>query len=166
METHASYHSPNLVTVVIAAIGVVMGIVALQESLSVPSGVSAKPPQAAAGIESATVAACRLCGVVESVRPLELHATPGVTIRGLGDDLMSVIGVVAAVLTGNRLEQPAARSALNEVTVRFEDGSTRAVTTYGGRKWERGDRVKVVQGRIHAMVSGLPEGATLATSVP
>jgi hypothetical protein len=43
-------------------------------------------------------------------------------------------------------------TSVYEVTVRFEDGSSRVLTSVGTRAWVRGDRVKVIRGRIEPNV--------------
>jgi hypothetical protein len=62
---------------------------------------------------------------------------------------MSVLVVTMGALTGTRFPHGVAPS-VQEITVRFDDGSSDVVKMAGEPKWERGDRVKVIQGRIHA----------------
>ena len=72
--------------------------------------------------------------------------------RDLGDDLTTVLAVVASALTGNRFAEEPKATSVYEVTVRFEDGSSRVLTSVGTRAWVRGDRVKVIRGRIEPNV--------------
>ena len=136
-----------MLTIAAAVLGA--GIVAVQEWRPL-AGIQEKAPQSEAGRGSLSASACRRCGVIESVRGTERPGAPGpgVTLRGVGDDLMSVLVVTMAALTGTRFPHGVA-PAIQEITVRFDDGSSDVMKIAGEPKWERGDRVRVIQGRIH-----------------
>ena len=92
----------------------------------------------------AAASVCRRCGVIESVSSMDtarIGSTAGVAIRGFGDELMSVLALVAGALIGNL--NTANKTAIQEVTVRFEDGTMRVFRIAGGPRWQSGDRVKV-----------------------
>jgi hypothetical protein len=154
MATRANHDDPALgiLIVTIAAVLFGLAIVALQEWTPLLRGLESAIPTARGPESTPASGVCLRCGVIESVRSMdkaELRRASGVTVRGSGDELMLVLSVVAAALVGNRLRPEARAATLHEVTVRFEDGSSRVVESAGASRWERGDRVKVIHGRIH-----------------
>ena len=149
MVTHANRDNPalGLLVVTVAAVAFGLAIVALQEWTPLMHNVE-KAVETANGPESTPAAgACRWCGVIESVRSMDKAEVGRVTVRGSGDELMLVLSVVAGALVGNRFQPAAGAATIQEVTVRFEDGSSRVLKS-GASSWERGDRVKVVRDRI------------------
>lgn len=74
----------------------------------------------------------------------------GIALRGLGDDFMSVLALAAGALAGNRFRPEPGTTAIHEITVRFDDDTTRILRIAGGPDWRRGDHVRVIQGRIFA----------------
>jgi hypothetical protein len=87
--------------------------------------------------------ACRICGVVEQVRELERPAAP----QPLNGDQSESIVVLIAALGGG----PGRLIALPrtyETEVRLEDGSVRLLRDARTPLWKRGDRVKVMRGRV------------------
>ena len=171
METHANPDAPamGILVVTLAAVAFGLAIVAVQEwkpwllGLEKTVETTQKPASTLAG------SVCRPCGIIESVRSMdktELGRAAAVTVRGVGDDLMSVLALAAGALVGNRLRPEAAAATIHEVTVRFEDGSSRVLRSVGAREWELGDRVKVVQGRIYRNNSGSIPTASLAVPAP
>lgn len=103
---------------------------------------------------------CGRCGVVESVRKVDqrnapvgrgshksVMGNPDIG-EGFGGNLMAVLGVVAGALTGHRFDDAARSPAFHQITVRFDDGSSRVLTSTVAPAWAVGDRVKVVNGRI------------------
>jgi len=153
MVTHANRDNPalGLLVVTVAAVAFGLAVVAVQEWTPLMRDLE-KTVQVTQGPESTPVAdVCRWCGVVESVRSMdraEVGRASGVTVRGSGDELMLVLSVVAGALVGNRFQPAAGAATIQEVTVRFEDGSSRVLESIGASSWERGDRVKVVRDRI------------------
>lgn len=110
-------------------------------------------------------AACGRCGVIESVREVEKarrNAAGGVVLAGgpsaaiLGPqlsgrserDLMTVLAIVVGAMFGNQIENGADSTKFYEVTVRFQDGSSRVLTELSPPPWKPGDQVKVINGRI------------------
>jgi Na+/H+-dicarboxylate symporter len=153
MEMHANRDDSALgiLVVTLAAVAFGLAIVAVQEWTPWMRSLE-KAVQTTQGPASTPAASvCRRCGIIESVRSMdkaELGRAAAVTVRGLGDDLMSVLALAAGALVGNRL-QPEAAATIHEITVRFEDGSSRVLRSVGAREWALGDRVKVIQGRIY-----------------
>jgi len=152
METHGDHGNPALgiLVVTVAAVAFGLAIVAVQEWTPLMRDIEKAVPTAPGLGSTPAASGCRSCGVIESVRSMDRAEVgrTGVTVRGLGDDLMSVLGLVAGALVGNRLQPGASAPVIHEVTVRLEDGSSRVLRTDGAREWELGDRVKVIQGRI------------------
>jgi outer membrane lipoprotein SlyB len=111
-------------------------------------------------------ARCTECGVVESVREITtkgegsgLGAVGGGVVGGVlghqvgsgrGQDIATVVGAVGGVVAGNEIEKRAKSSKSYEITVRFEDGSSRVVHEANATSWRTGDRVKVINGVIQS----------------
>lgn len=109
---------------------------------------------------------CAECGVIESVREVEnqgqasgLGAVGGAVVGGVlgnqvgggrGKDIMTVVGAVGGAVAGNQIEKKVKSTKSYEITVRFEDGSTRVLSEANPPAWKPGDRVKVVNGQIQS----------------
>lgn len=107
---------------------------------------------------------CRDCGVVESVRevPVEAKGSGGGAIAGgivggvIGNqighgttrDIATVLGAVGGAFAGNHLEKSAKESKRYDVTVRFEDGSTRTFSSDTPPAWHGGERVQLQNGTL------------------
>jgi len=108
---------------------------------------------------------CAECGVVESVRQVEqagegtgLGAAGGAVVGGLlghqvggghGKELMTVVGAVGGAVAGNQIEKQVKSTTGYEITVRFDDGSSRVFAS-STPNWRSGDKVKVVNGAIQS----------------
>lgn len=151
MELHAHPHrgpAASVAVVAAMALALALGILAMPDWTPFGVGSAGARPET-----SPAAAVCHQCAVVESVRSMdraEVGAPSGVTLRGFGDDLMSVLVLSAGALTGNRPHHAASADTSHEVTIRFDDGTTHVFRTVGGRRWEPGDRVRIVEGRIQA----------------
>lgn len=113
-----------------------------------------------------TAGGCPDCGTVESVRQVEqkgkgtgLGVVGGAVLGGLlghqvgggrGQDLATIAGAVGGGYAGHKVEEKARSTTSWEITVRFEDGSSRVIHQASQPSWREGDRVKVVDGRITA----------------
>lgn len=113
-------------------------------------------------------ARCAECGVIESTREIEskgegsgLGAVGGAVAGGLlgsqigggdGKKVMAVVGAVGGALAGNEVEKRVKSTKHYEITVRFEDGSSRVITEARPPAWRTGDRVRVVNGAIQSNV--------------
>ncbi len=136
---------------------------------SAPRFETAYPPPAPSGVvtESDAVrqrAPCFDCGTIESVRQVEkkgegsgLGAVAGGLLGGLlghqtgggrGRDVMTVVGAVGGAVAGHQIEKTTKKSTAYEVTVRFEDGTTRVLQQASEPAWRMGDRVRVVNSEI------------------
>ncbi len=91
--------------------------------------------------------ACRICGVVEEVREIERGAGSPQPLNG--DQSESIVILIAALGSGSgRL---VALPRAYETAVRFEDGSLRVLRDGHAPQWKRGDRVKVLKGRVEPL---------------
>ena len=111
-------------------------------------------------------AQCAECGVIESVREIDtkgagsgIGAVGGAVVGGLlghqigggsGQDIATVVGAVGGAVAGNEVEKRVKSTKSYEITVRFEDGSSRVMQESALPSWRTGDRVKVVNGVIQS----------------
>jgi outer membrane lipoprotein SlyB len=129
----------------------------------------ASPAKAApAKVHAAAVVAakCAECGVVQSVREVDTKGEgSGVGVvggavaggvlghqvgNGDGQTIATVIGAVGGAVAGNEIEKRVKSKKSYEVTVRFDDGSSRVITEANAPSWRSGDKVKVVNGVIQS----------------
>jgi len=108
--------------------------------------------------------ACRDCGVIESVNEIEkdgegsgLGAVAGGVVGaiagkqvggGRGRNVMSVVGALGGAYAGHQIEKNARKVKSYDITVRFEDGTTRTVSQPTPPAWRAGDRVRFINGMI------------------
>jgi outer membrane lipoprotein SlyB len=121
----------------------------------------------AAKTHAVTVAArCSECGVVQSVREIDtkgegsgLGVVGGAVAGGVlghqvgngdGNTVATVIGAVGGAVAGNEIEKRVKSTKSFEITVHFEDGSSRVITEANATSWRSGDKVKVVNGVIQS----------------
>lgn len=138
-----------------------------QAPLQVRSGAASNP--AANGSEAGQMAAapiCASCGVVESVRAVEvegsgsgLGAVAGGVTGGLvgnqmgngnGRTAMTLLGAVGGAFAGNAIEKNVRKETTYRITVRMDDGSYRTVSQSHVPAVAVGDKVKVVNGTVTA----------------
>jgi len=107
---------------------------------------------------------CRECGVIESVNEVEkagdgsgLGAVAGGVVGaiagkqvggGRGRNVMSVLGAVGGAFAGNAIEKNVKKSKSYDITIRFEDGTSRTLSQPTPPVWRTGDRVRFVNGAI------------------
>lgn len=120
-----------------------------------PLQVAAAPP---------VKAICYDCGVIDSVRMIEkagegsgLGAVAGGVAgavlgnqvgNGNGRSIMTIIGAVGGGLAGNQIEKTVKKTKSYEITVRFEDGTTRVFTQANEPAWRVGDKIKLTDGLL------------------
>ena len=94
--------------------------------------------------------ACHICGAVESVR--ELEPAPAQALEGSRAEgtivLLAALGGAAAPAAGGR--------RIYQTAVLHDDGTVRIVRDSSAPQWKRGDRVKVVKGRVERLEAGGP----------
>ena len=109
---------------------------------------------------------CAECGVIESVREIAtkgagtgIGAVGGAVVGGVlghqvgggrGQDIATVVGAVGGAVAGHEIEKRVKSSKSYEITVRFEDGSSRVISEANAPSWRTGDRVKVINGVIQS----------------
>jgi outer membrane lipoprotein SlyB len=107
---------------------------------------------------------CRDCGTVEAIRdvsaPAEasgLGAVAGGVVggllgnqvgRGKGNTAATIVGAVGGAFAGHQTEKYVRADKQSQVTVRFEDGSSRSFSQEGGNRWQVGDRVRLSNGSL------------------
>jgi len=115
---------------------------------------------------AANNAICAECGVVDSVRTINdakdttgIGIVGGAVIGGLlgnqvgggrGKDAATVAGAVGGAVAGNEVEKRAGSTQHYEITVRFEDGSSRVFHESSPPAWQSGDHVKVIDGTLRS----------------
>ena len=126
------------------------------EKARAPAHTTAKTPVAAI---------CAECGVVQSVHEVDtkgqgsgVGVVGGAVVGGVlghqvgdgdGRKVATVVGAVGGALLGNEIEKRVKSTKSYEITVRFEDGSSRVITEPDATAWRAGDKVKVVNGVLH-----------------
>ena len=63
---------------------------------------------------------------------------------------MTVVGAVGGAIAGNEIEKRVKATKSYEITVRLQDGSSRAISAATQPSWRAGDKVKVVNGVIES----------------
>lgn len=128
-----------------------------------PVSPPARAPDSAGNARHAAVR-CVECGVIESVREVDtrgegsgLGAVGGAVVGGVlgnqvgggrGQDIATVAGALGGAVAGNEIEKRVKSTKSYEITVRFEDGSSRVIRDVQAPTWRTGDRVKVIDGVI------------------
>jgi len=109
---------------------------------------------------------CAECGRIESVREIAtkgegsgIGAVGGAVVGGVlghqvgsgrGQDAATVVGAVGGAVAGHQIEKHVKSTKSYEITVRFEDGSSRVINEANATSWRVGDRVKFVNGSIQS----------------
>ena len=109
---------------------------------------------------------CAQCGVIELVLEVEtkgegtgIGAVGGAVVGGVlghqvgggsGQKIATVVGAVGGAVAGHEVEKRVKSTKSYDITVRFEDGSSRVINEATAPSWRAGDRVKVVNGVIQS----------------
>ncbi|HEY6865227.1 MAG TPA: glycine zipper 2TM domain-containing protein [Burkholderiales bacterium] len=144
-----------------------VGIAAMTGML--PGAMSEKGVEVAPAPVAPRVAACPSCGTVESIREVELKGEAtglgavagGITGavvghqvgNGRGQDAMTVLGAAGGAYAGNEIEKNVKKHIVYRVTVKMDDGSFRTVSQAAAPSFSVGDKVRIVQGALHAAKS-------------
>lgn len=142
---------PTLATVIIGcALAAVIELVLITDW---SNGKAAQAARSGSQRSDAGGPACRICGVVESVREVAPASAGQVsTVVGGGPE---GVALLLGVLAGNvKFSPPPAY----ETQVRMNDGSVRATREYRAPDWKSGDPVRLMRGRIEP----LPAADTVA----
>ncbi|HEX6829531.1 MAG TPA: glycine zipper 2TM domain-containing protein [Burkholderiales bacterium] len=111
-------------------------------------------------------AECGNCGVIESIREVELKGQGsgvGMAVGGVAGGLLgnqighgggraiaTIAGAAGGAYAGNEIEKNSRSHTAYRITVRMEDGTYRTVTQRGHPGYGVGERVKVVDGTVMA----------------
>lgn len=114
--------------------------------------------------QAPAAAVCTTCGTIQSVHEVTskgegtgLGAVAGGVLGGLagsqvgrgnGKTAMAVLGAVGGAFAGHEVEKRVRADKQYQVTVRFDDGSTRSYTETEAGQWQNGDRVRVENGQL------------------
>ena len=109
---------------------------------------------------------CAECGVIELVLEVEtkgegtgIGAVGGAVVGGVlghqvgggsGQKIATVVGAVGGAVAGHEVEKRVKSTKSYDITVRFENGSSRVINEATAPSWRAGDRVKVVNGVIQS----------------
>lgn len=121
----------------------------------------------APGKAASAKSTCANCGVVETVRTVQLEGNAsgigavagGVTGalvgnqfgRGGGNTAMTLIGAAGGAYAGNSIEKNMNRQTAYRITVRMDDGAFRTISQSHVPSVAAGDKVKVVNGNVSAI---------------
>ena len=135
-------------------------------STAKPAAPKTQTPPVQVANNAPVKARCAECGVIESVREVQhqgqstlLGTVGGAVVGGLlgnqvgsgrGKTAATVAGAVGGTIAGNEIEKRVKSTKSYEITVRFEDGSSRVISAASAPTWRTGDRVKVVDGVIQS----------------
>ena len=109
-------------------------------------------------------AICNSCGTIQSVQEISnkgegtgLGAIAGGVLGGLlgsqigggnGKKAMAVVGAAGGAFAGHEVEKRVRGETQYQITVRFDDGSTRTYTETTATQLQNGDRVRLENGRL------------------
>jgi hypothetical protein len=100
-----------------------------------------------AAVERAPGSSCRICGVVERVSEIEpapMQALEGSRAEGT---------VILLAALGGAAAPGGPQARIYETSVLHDDGSVRVLRDASAPHWMRGDRVKVIKGRVEPAAS-------------
>lgn len=122
-----------------------------------------KPAQVASSAPVAK-AICANCGVIQSVLEVEkagegtgLGAVGGAVVGGVvgnqfgggsGKKILTVAGAVGGGVAGHQIEKKVRATKSYDITVRFEDGTTKVFSEANPPSWRTGDKVKLIDGKL------------------
>jgi len=125
---------------------------------------AARPPAPKPVQVAAAKPQCQDCGVVESVREVEvkgegtgLGAVAGGVLGGVlghqvgngrGKDVATVLGAAGGAYAGHQVEKQARATKHWDVSVRLDAGGTRTISMPSQPAWRAGDRVRIVNDAI------------------
>jgi outer membrane lipoprotein SlyB len=111
-------------------------------------------------------AVCHECAVIEEVREIEkpgqasgVGAVGGGVVGGVlghqvgsghGKDLATILGALGGALAGNQVEKTVKKEKEYQIVVRYDDGNRGLFTQATPPSWQKGDKVKVINGTIQA----------------
>lgn len=154
------------------AVGAVTGIIpsAYSQKQDVVQGQEKKVTEAGrSGFQAGSVQAagpCAQCGVIESIRPVEVKGqgtgvgavaggVAGAVVgsqfgHGTGRAALGVLGAAGGAYAGHEIEKNVRKSTSWRIGVRMDDGSVRTVSQTAQPAFAVGEKVKVINGALAA----------------
>ena len=148
-----------------SSIGQPVDPVAEKLAASAPATAS-KPRNVSSSDNGGQRSSCGNCGVIESTRAISTKGEGGAVGMvggavvggvlgnqvggGRGKDLATVAGAIGGAFAGNEIEKHVNSNKSFETTVLLDDGKRRVFTSATPGQWQAGDRVKIIDGVIHA----------------
>lgn len=130
-----------------------------QDEAAAPAKSAPAQQQPAPGTARGQAASCANCGVIVSIRAVEVKGEAsgigvvagGVTGAVVGNQigrgdtrtLMAVAGAAGGALAGNEIEKHVRKRTVYRVVVRLDDGTTRTVSQPSAPAFAVGERVRV-----------------------
>jgi len=147
MEAVTSHKSGSTRVRSLAIVAAVAVSVAALIGLGVVPGKRAATPDEASlprsELKPAPPAACGLCGIVESIRSVEVYDEPSTPGGGV-----SMLDSLSGALSRDAGERNVRKRLVWRVTVRMDDGSYRAISLPRPPAFAAGEKVRVVEGRL------------------
>jgi outer membrane lipoprotein SlyB len=163
----------TLIVACLAGIGAVMGIIPSahsqkQDAAPAQEARTAAAEQAGKNVKPAhaAAAACAQCGVIESIRAVEVKGqasglgavgggVAGAVVgsqfgSGSGRTALGVLGAAGGAYAGNEIEKNMKKTTSWRVTVRMDDGTTRSLNQPTQPAFGVGEKVKVINGGLAA----------------
>jgi hypothetical protein len=131
------------------ALAALMALVCVAGAAAVTGWLALSPRPSAVASSFHSVPPCRICGVVEGVRELDMASVKPMPLTGDRDE--SIVIMLAAMVGRAGGVLAASVSPTYETWVRFEDGSVRILRDSRAPQWKPGDRVKVMRGRVEPL---------------
>jgi len=88
----------------------------------------------------AQAAGCRHCGVIESIRMVEIHGDAS----GRG----AVAGAAGGIYAGNAIEKNVKKSTAYRITLRMDDGTYRTLSQPEAPRFAVGERARIAKGLV------------------
>lgn len=119
------------------------------------NGISLADSATQAHARQGQIANCALCGIVESIRTVEIRDEAGGALgAGLAgapignDGSTTILGTDGAASSGSEFGTSVKKRYTYRVTVRMDDGSYRSISLSSPPALAVGDKVRVVEGKL------------------
>lgn len=155
-DNPGSMHTNPLIAIA-AVSAMILGVVGVAAITGVlPNQTSLKQSGIAMGNSAtrAQVANCALCGIVESIRTVEIRDEAGAVGGGLAgapignDGSATILRTDGAPASGSEIGTSVKKRYAYRVTVHMDDGSYRSVSLSSPPALAVGDKVRVVEGKL------------------
>ena len=140
MDAARKDHSPEQAPVALIVLTAIVYVAGFAMVIAWFALVVLGQPAPSASGPSSDASACRVCGVVEGVAEFERASFQ---LNGEQNE-----GIVVLLAQFGGLKAVPAPVRVYETAVLHDDGSVRVVRDTSAPQWKRGDRVKVIAGRV------------------